>query len=275
MDNNFYYNITLIAPTLVGEPALHHYVSMDSYDNIRSEIAEACAQLGIEKQNKAPHGFKCSSFKFQHLIVFEIEIYSDRQHHIIEFRQLSGDDRFAFAELLYSFQEQLNHVISGARHFENYDEFDSTNAEQMYDFMKEFADSDEYFWQIDAFQLIAECSRQLKEHNVKSESDRFVSSTSQVVLKGLLYPKAYLYLVSSLADYFSIPTEFDTDIVEKAKNLTLSQSIETLGFHERRETIRLALALKRFYTQAELEQFDTALDTDRILNQYLIKLFAE
>lgn len=279
METNYYYNITLLAPRLIGEPALHHYVSTDSYDIIRSDIAEACAQLGIEKINKAPSGYKCSSFKDQHMIEFTIDIYSDRERHVIEFRQMSGDDRFAFAELLHDIQEQLKCNIVGSRNFPRFDEIDLSNQDQMYDFLKELMDSNAPDWQKDALQTLAACSRQIREHNVQCVSERFVSSTSQVVLKAL--DKAlntrdnYLFLVSALADYFSIPTRFDADILEKAKQLTLSQPLESLGYHERRETVRLALSLKEHYTYAELDHFDTSLDSDRILNRYLIKLLAE
>jgi hypothetical protein len=141
--------------------------------------------------------------------------------------------------------------------------------------MKELMDSGVPDWQKDALQTLSACARQIKEHNVKSDAERFVSSTSQVVLNGLQIEDNYLFLVSALADYFSIPTEFDADILKKAKELTLTQHHESLGYHERRETVRLALAIKRLYTQEELDHFDTSIDTDRICNKYLIQLLSE
>jgi hypothetical protein len=249
MENNYVYNITLLAPLppplAPMEPWRHHYISVDSYEMIRSDITEACDYLGIEKKDKLSHGYKCSSFKNQSLIQFYIDIYRRPDNtHIIEFQQLTGDNRFKFAEILYELQERLSCNIVGARRPETFDTIDFKDQDQyqMYDFMSEQMFSDIPSVQQEALQMLASCSRQLRHQNVKACSDRFVSYTSKIVLHAIRNAKnsLYLYVVSALADYFMIPTEFDDDIIQGAKQLTLEP---THGYHEKRETLRLSKSL--------------------------------
>lgn len=274
--NPYEYKITLIAPRLIGEPALHHYVSTDSYDMIRSDISFVCTCLGIEKKNKAPSGFRCSSFKNQFMIEFDIDIYSNRNLHVVDFRLISGEDGFAFAELLYEIQEQLECNIVGSRNFKKFDDvLDLTHQEQMYEFIQELMDSNTPDYQRDSLQTLqtlASYSRQISGHTIQSNLERFVSSTSKVVLKAIEYKTDYLFLVSALADYFLIPTKFDTDILAKAKELTLAQPMDYLGYHERRETIRLAVSIRKFYTLDELEHFNIKVNDDKVCACHLITL---
>jgi hypothetical protein len=206
-------------------------------DTLLNDLFATASTLSMLMVKKNEFVYACSSYKKQELLHFEIRIYiTEDNQFLIEFKHLRGD-RFSFAELLHDIGKMLKVDIPGGRTFDMFDEVDVSNHEQMKTHLDEFILVDPH----QCLPSLAACARDIAKSGRGLEffgpegTWRDIVST---VVNLATKEEFYLACVSVLADIAEVavpgdPCELST---------ILSQSI---GYHERREAIRLALNCKK------------------------------